>query len=76
MTLDAAYQIFEDEAKGSIAIGKLADLAVLSENPLQVAPDDIKDIQVLATIKEGVPVYVAAAETARLSELLASASAP
>ncbi len=76
VTLDAAYQIFEEETKGSIAVGKLADLAVLSENPLQVAPDDIKDIQVLATIKEGVPVYVAAAETAKLSELLSTASAP
>jgi len=34
---------------------------VLSENPLRVAPDAIKDIEVLATLKEGAPVYLSRA---------------
>ena len=33
-------------------------MAVLSANPLRVAPEAIKDIEVLATLKEGVPIHV------------------
>jgi predicted amidohydrolase YtcJ len=58
VTLDAAFQHFEDQRKGSLEVGKLADMAVLSANPLRVAADDIKDITVLATLKEGVPIHV------------------
>jgi predicted amidohydrolase YtcJ len=59
MTIDAAYQYFEEDRKGSIEPGKLADLAVLSANPLTVDPMTIKDIAVVETIKAGVTVYAA-----------------
>ena len=56
-TRNAAYQYKEELSKGSLAPGKLADLVILDQNPLKVAPDDIKNIQVLKTIKGGVEVY-------------------
>jgi predicted amidohydrolase YtcJ len=57
ITIWSAYQHFEEENKGSLSAGKLADLVILDKNPLKIAPDDIKDIQVLETIKEGQVVY-------------------
>ena len=71
VTIDAAYQCFEDGAKGSIEVGKLADMVVLSDNPLRVAPEAIREIAVLATLKDGVPVHIL--ERARLPEALAPA---
>lgn len=68
ITLDAAYQHFEDDRKGSLEVGKLADMVVLSANPLRVAPDAIKEISVLATLKEGVPIHVR--ERAQLPDAL------
>ena len=73
VTLDAAYQHFEEATKGSIEVGKLADMAVLSANPLRVAPGAIKDIAVLATLKEGVPIHVL--ERAHLPDALAVGAA-
>ncbi|MFT5137970.1 MAG: putative amidohydrolase YtcJ [Arenicella sp.] len=58
ITIDAAYQYFEEDRKGSISVGKMADFVVLDKNPLKVAPDAIKDIAVLQTIKDGVAVFV------------------
>ena len=57
ITIWSAYQHFEEGRKGSLVPGKLADLVILDQNPLKVAPDAIKDIQVLATIKEGETVF-------------------
>ncbi len=57
VTADGAYQIFEESSKGSITVGKLADLVILGENPLTADPQAIKDIPVLETIKEGITVY-------------------
>lgn len=53
----SAYQHFEEDRKGTLTKGKLADLVILDKNPLKVAPDDIKDIIVTETIKEGNTIY-------------------
>ena len=58
ITLDAAYMYREEGIKGSLEVGKLADLVILSENPLTVNPKAIKDIRVIETIKEGNTVYL------------------
>lgn len=57
ITIWSAYQHFEEDEKGSLTQGKLADLVILDKNPLKVAADEIKDIQVLETIKEGETVF-------------------
>ncbi len=53
----SAYQHFEEKNKGTLVVGKLADLVVLDRNPLKVTPDSIKDIVVMETIKNGQTVY-------------------
>jgi hypothetical protein len=58
ITLWGAEQFGEQATKGSIQEGKLADLVVLSDNPLTVDPATINQIQVLETIKEGKTVWV------------------
>lgn len=57
ITLWGAYQHFEDKTKGSLEVGKLADMVILDRNPLTVDPVTIKDIKVVETIKEGKTVY-------------------
>ena len=58
ITINAAYQYFEEAAKGSLEPGKLADFVILDKNPLKVEPLAIKDIKVVETIKEGVSIYM------------------
>ena len=57
ITINAAYQYGEEESKGSLEPGKLADLVILDRNPLMVDPMTIKDIKVVETIKEGKTIY-------------------
>ncbi|MGW8566342.1 amidohydrolase [Isoptericola sp. NPDC055881] len=57
LTINAAYEHRTEGDRGSIEVGKLGDLAVLSANPLEVAVDEIQDIVVLRTFKRGVTVH-------------------
>lgn len=57
VTINAAYQYSEENEKGSIKEGKLADLIILDKNPIKVEKEKIKDIKVLETIKEGNTIY-------------------
>ncbi|WP_417370916.1 amidohydrolase [Gelidibacter japonicus] len=57
ITSNAAYELFEENLKGSLSEGKLADFVILDKNPLKGEPMDIKNIQVLETIKEGKTVF-------------------
>jgi predicted amidohydrolase YtcJ len=59
ITLDAAYMYKEEKTKGSLEVGKLADLVILDKNPLTVKPMEIKDIKVLETIKDGKSIFTA-----------------
>ncbi|MFM1987510.1 MAG: hypothetical protein RJA99_467 [Pseudomonadota bacterium] len=57
LTLWAAHQHFEERTKGSIEVGKLADFAILSDNPLTVPRETIADLKVMQTVKAGRTVW-------------------
>jgi predicted amidohydrolase YtcJ len=57
MTLWSAYQHFEEGHKGSIETGKLADLVILSGDPTAIDPENLDQLEVVETIKEGVTVF-------------------
>lgn len=59
ITSEAARQYFEEATKGTLEVGKLADLVILDKDPEAVEPITIKDIKVLETIKEGKTIYKA-----------------
>jgi predicted amidohydrolase YtcJ len=62
MTIWPAWQHFEEQTKGSIKVGKLADFVILDKNPLDVDPETLDQIKVTETIKEGVTVFASAAQ--------------
>lgn len=57
VTIHSAYQYFEEKEKGSLAPGKRADLVILDANPLTTPPENLRQIKVLATIKDGAVIY-------------------
>jgi predicted amidohydrolase YtcJ len=57
MTINGAKQYGEQSSKGSLEVGKLADLVVLDQNPFKVEAMKIKDVKVVETIKEGKTIY-------------------
>ena len=57
VTMGAAYQYFREEQIGSIEPGKRADFVLLSHNPLEVLQEDLRDIQVAATFKDGTRIW-------------------
>lgn len=57
VTVNSAWQYFEENSKGSLAPGKKADFVILDNDPLNVPKDSIREICVLETIKDGESIY-------------------
>lgn len=56
-TIDAAYAEFAEKKKGSLEKGKLADFVILSDDLTKIAPEEIRDVQVVMTVVDGRIVY-------------------
>lgn len=63
LTLWGAYQYFQEDDRGSLKEGKIADFVVLDRNPLRTPPEQLMETRVLTTIKEGRTVYRQPPET-------------
>ena len=57
ITTFAYYELFDENLKGTLTVGKLADFVILDKNPLKVPPIEIKNIKVVETIKEGKTIF-------------------
>lgn len=57
LTINSAYQHYIEPHKGSIEVGKKADMIILDGNPLTVAEAELRHIKVLETVKDGETVY-------------------
>ncbi len=56
-TINAARAVFEEGIKGSISVGKLADFALLNRNPLEIDPDELREVAVDETVIGGLTVH-------------------
>ena len=66
-TRNAAWSVFEDDRKGSLEPGKLADLVVLSGDLMAVPDDEIKDLEVVAIVVGGKAAYDATGLLGRIA---------
>lgn len=57
VTSGAAYQYHEEGEKGTLEAGKLADFIIVDRDPLEIPKEDIRNIRILATYKEGKKIY-------------------
>lgn len=57
MTIWPAYQYFEEDGKGSLTVGKQADLVILDANPLKIPRENLIDLAVVKTISRGKTIY-------------------
>ena len=57
ITINAAYQYHEEDSKGSLKAGKLADLVILDKNPFTMDPKKLRELRVMETLKEGKTVF-------------------
>jgi predicted amidohydrolase YtcJ len=56
-TINAAYELHEDDVTGSVEVGKLADLIVLDRDPLKIPAEDIANVKVVETVVNGRTVF-------------------
>ncbi|HLU32110.1 MAG TPA: amidohydrolase [Acidimicrobiia bacterium] len=56
-TINGAYAVFQDDVRGSIELGKLADLVVVDRDPLSIPIDELPEIQVEQTYIDGAVVW-------------------
>lgn len=56
-TLGAAYAEFQENIKGSLTTGKLADFVILSDDIFAIEPEKIRDVKILTTVMDGKIVY-------------------
>lgn len=70
LTIWPAYSHFEEDKKGSIEVGKLADLVILSGDPTAIDPETIDQLKVLETIKDGETVFALTEDKRRQGDLM------